>query len=114
MDFGMEGLGIVPVKIVNGHTPRTAQLLGEAYRRHDPSAAQRAQYVAELGLVALPEGAAYVIDGMKDGSPLVRAEAARSGISAVTWCWYPAWRFGPSPFASTPPWISTRSLVSIV
>src|SRR5258705_283226 len=51
LGFGTEGLVIPPVQFVNGHTPRTAQLLGEAYRRHEPLVWKRVQYVAELGEV---------------------------------------------------------------
>src|SRR3954469_19386782 len=32
LGFGTQGLVIPPVQLINGHTPRTAQLLGEAYR----------------------------------------------------------------------------------
>src|SRR5687768_11348146 len=78
LDFGAEGLIFPPPLIVNGHKPRTAKLLGEAYRKNEPLVWKRVQHVAELGLVALPETTPYLIDAMKDPSPAVRAEAARS------------------------------------
>ncbi|MDQ3440942.1 MAG: HEAT repeat domain-containing protein, partial [Planctomycetota bacterium] len=78
LDFGADGLVFPPAQVVNGHTPRTAQLLGEAYRRNDPLEWRRVQLVADLGQVALPDGAPFVMDAMKDPSPAVRAEAARS------------------------------------
>src|SRR5437762_2623543 len=78
LDFGAEGLVIPPAVIVNGHTPRTAQLLGDAYRRHEPVVWKRVQYVSDLGETAQPAAAPYLIDAMKDDSPAVRAEAARS------------------------------------
>ncbi len=78
LDFGVEGLIFPPPQSVNAHTPRTAQLLGEAYRRHEPLNWKRAQYVAALGRIGLADSAAYLADAMKDPAPLVRAEAARS------------------------------------
>jgi HEAT repeat protein len=78
LDFGVEGLSFPPVVTVNGHTPRTAQLLGEAYRRREPLVWKRVQYVADIGQVALPAGAPYLVDAMKDDAPPVRAQAARS------------------------------------
>jgi HEAT repeat protein len=78
LDFGSEGLSFPPAVVVNAHTPRTAQLLGEAYRRNDPVVWKRVQYIADLGQVALPAAAPYLLDAMKDPSPLVRAQAARS------------------------------------
>src|SRR5688572_23878566 len=78
LDFGDDGLSIPPVVIVNGHTARTAELLGEAYRRGEPLVWKRAQYVADLGRVAQPAAAPFLIEAMKDESPQVRAEAARS------------------------------------
>src|SRR5688572_25638469 len=78
LDFGSEGLTFPPVVYVNSHSDRTAQLLGDAYRRRDPLIWKRAQHVADLGRVALPAAAPYLLDAMKDPSPAVRAEAARS------------------------------------
>jgi HEAT repeat protein len=78
LDFGVEGLTFPPVVIVNGHTPRTAELLGDAYRRREPLVWKRAQYVADLGQVALSAGAPFVIEAMSDPAPQVRAEAARA------------------------------------
>jgi HEAT repeat protein len=78
LDFGTEGLAFPPVVTVNGHTPRTAQLLGEAYRRREPVVSKRVNYIADLGQVALPAAAPYLAEAMNDPSPQVRAEAARS------------------------------------
>jgi HEAT repeat protein len=78
LDFGVEGLTFPPVVIVNGHTPRTAELLGEAYRRREPLVWKRTQYVADLGHVMLAAGAPFVIEAMADPAPQVRAEAARA------------------------------------
>lgn len=78
LDFGSEGLVFPPVTIANGHSQRTAQLLGEAYRRNEPLVWKRVQYVADLGAVVLPAAAPYLIDAMKDPAAEVRAEAARS------------------------------------
>src|SRR5438034_2089780 len=36
MDFGTEGLVFPPIVFINPLTARTAQLIGEAYRHHDP------------------------------------------------------------------------------
>src|SRR5688500_17397399 len=57
LDFGAEGLTFPPIVIVNKHRPRTAELLGEAYRRREPLVWKRVQYVTDLGQVALPAGA---------------------------------------------------------
>src|SRR3954470_975781 len=84
LDFGLEGLVIPPLQILGGHTSRTAQLLGEAYRRQEPVVAKRVQYVAELGQVALPDAAPYLLDAMKDSAPEVRAQAARSATELGT------------------------------
>jgi len=81
LDFGVEGLVFPPPLVANGHTPRTAQLLGEAYRRKEPLVWKRVQYVADLGRVALPAATPYLIDAMKDAAPQVRAEAARSAAT---------------------------------
>jgi HEAT repeat protein len=78
LDFGDEGLVFPQPTIVNAHVPRTAQLLGEAYRKKDPLEARRVQLIADLGRTAQPAAAPYVIEAMKDDSPAVRAEAARS------------------------------------
>ena len=78
LDFGAEGLVFPPAQVVNAHTPRTAQLLGEAYRRNEPLEWRRVRLVADLGQVARSEGVPFVMDAMKDPSPAVRAEAARS------------------------------------
>jgi HEAT repeat protein len=78
LDFGIEGLVIPPAVTVHAHTPRTPQLLGEAYRRHEALVWKRAQYVAELGAVGLPAGGAYLAEAMKDPAASVRGEAARS------------------------------------
>ena len=78
LDFGVDGLQFPPVVIVNGHTPRTAELLGEAYRRREPIVWKRVQYVADLGQVRLAAGAPFVIEAMSDPAPQVRAEAARA------------------------------------
>src|SRR3954453_2848271 len=78
LDFGADGLVIPSIQVINAHSPRTAQLLGEAYRRHEPLVWKRAQCVAELGLVALPAASPYVIEAIKDPAPQVRAQAARS------------------------------------
>jgi HEAT repeat protein len=78
LDFGVEGLQFPPVVIVNGHAPRTAELLGEAYRRREPLVWKRTQYVADLGQVSLAAGASFVIEAMSDPAAPVRAEAARS------------------------------------
>src|SRR5436309_12447021 len=71
LDFGTEGLTFPPVVMINGHTPRTAQLLGEAYRQHEPLVWKRVQYVSDLGQVRLPETSPYLTDAMKDASPAV-------------------------------------------
>jgi HEAT repeats len=81
LDFGLEGLSIPPARIVSGHTARTAELLGEAYRRLDPLVWKRARYVAELGRIGLTAGSPAVAEAMKDPSPQVRAEAARSAAA---------------------------------
>ena len=78
LDFGAEGLVFPPARVVNGHAPRTAQLLGEAYRRNEPLEWRRVRLIADLGQVARSEGAPFLMDAMKDPSPAVRAEAARS------------------------------------
>jgi HEAT repeat protein len=78
LDFGAEGLVFPPAQVVNGHGPRTAQLLGEAYRRNEPLEWRRVRLIADLGQVARSEGAPFLMDAMKDPSPAVRAEAARS------------------------------------
>src|SRR5947208_979036 len=78
LDFGAEGLVIPPATIVNTHTPRTAQLLGEAYRRNDPLVWKRVQYIAEMGEAGLGAAAPFVSQAMKDPAPQVRAEAARA------------------------------------
>ena len=78
LDFGTEGLEFQPATIVHGHTDRTAQLLGEAYRRNDPLEWRRVRLVADLGQVGLAGAAPFVVDAMKDQSSAVRAEAARS------------------------------------
>lgn len=78
LDFGAEGLFFPPATIVNAHVPRTAQLLGDAYRRNEPLEWRRVQLVGEIGEVALPAGAPYLVHATKDQSPAVRAEAARS------------------------------------
>src|SRR3954469_24748059 len=54
LDFSADGLAIPPMVVLNGHTPRTAQLLGEAYRRRDPLVWKRVQLVGELGLTGIP------------------------------------------------------------
>src|SRR3954469_15790888 len=77
LDYGVEGLAFPPIVIVNGHTPRTAQLLGEAYRRHEPLVWKRVQYIADIGQVAQAAGSPYLIEAMKDDAPQVRAETAR-------------------------------------
>jgi HEAT repeat protein len=64
--------------VVNGHAPRTAQLLGDAYRRHEPLVWKRVQYIADIGQVAQAAGSPYLVDAMKDDAPPVRAEAARA------------------------------------
>src|SRR5687768_6478939 len=74
LDFGVEGLEFPPVIVVNGHTPRTAELLGEAYRRQEPLVWKRVQYVADLGQVALPAASPFLIEAMQDAAPQVRAE----------------------------------------
>src|SRR5829696_8699030 len=81
LDFGAEGLVMPPATIVNSQKPRTAQLLGEAYRRKDPLVWKRVQLVSELGLTRLPEAAPYVAEAMTDPEPAVRAEAARAAAS---------------------------------
>ena len=81
LDFGVEGLVFPPVLITNGHAPRTAQLLGEAYRRRDPVVWKRVQIIADLGRVALPEATPYLSEALKDPAPGVRAEAARSAAA---------------------------------
>jgi HEAT repeat protein len=81
LDFGEEGMTFPPTVIVNGHTDRTAQLLGEAYRRKEPLVWKRAQLIAELGRVALPAGAPCVKEAMKEESGQVRAEAARAAAA---------------------------------
>jgi len=78
LDYGVEGLTFPPVVVINGHSARTAELLGDAYRRREPLVWKRTQYVADLGAVALPAGAPFVIDAMSDPAPHVRAEAARA------------------------------------
>ena len=86
LDFGEEGLAFPPAVPVNAHTSRTAQLLGDAYRKKDPLEWKRVQFVADLGQVALSASAPYLIDAMRDESPAVRAQAARSAgmIPSVT------------------------------
>src|SRR2546423_3101987 len=78
LDFGAEGLVIPPATIVNTHTPRTAQLLGEAYRRNDPLVWKRVQYVAEMGEAGLGGAAPFVSQAMNDPAPPGGAEAARA------------------------------------
>jgi HEAT repeat protein len=78
LDFGAEGWVIPPATAVNAHAERTATLLGEAYRRRDPIEWKRVQYVADLGAVALPAAAPYLVDAMTDHAAPVRAEAARA------------------------------------
>src|SRR2546423_3406180 len=79
LDFGAEGLVIPPATIVNTHTPRTAQLLGEAYRRNDPLVWKRVQYIAEMGEAGVGGGAPVVGPGGKEPAPPGRAEAGRAG-----------------------------------
>jgi HEAT repeat protein len=78
LDFGVEGLIFPPIVILNGHTPRSAELLGAAYRRQEPLVWKRTQLVADIGEVRQAAGAPYLIDAMKDAAPQVRAEAARA------------------------------------
>ena len=78
LDFGTAGLVFEPATVTPGHTDRTAQLLGEAYRRSEPLEWRRVRLIADLGQVSLPSAAPFVMDAMKDASPAVRAEAARS------------------------------------
>ena len=77
LDWGSEGLEFPPIVMINGHTPRTAQLLGAAYS-NEKLVWKRAQYTAELGLAAQQAGAVYLAEAMTDPSPLVRSEAARA------------------------------------
>jgi len=78
MDFGAEGLIFPPIQIVNGHIPRTAQLLGQAYLRREPLVWKRVQLISDLGQVALSAGSPYLVEAMRDPAPEVRAEASRS------------------------------------
>jgi HEAT repeat protein len=78
LDFGADGLNIPPIVVVNGHTPRTAQLLGDAYRKHDPLLWKRVQLVGELGQTGLLDAEPFLMGAMKDAAPEVRAQAARS------------------------------------
>jgi HEAT repeat protein len=78
LDFGRENLAIPPAVVTNTHRPRTAELLGEAYQRREPVVWKRVGYISDLGKVALPGAAPYLAEAMKDPSPAVRAEAARS------------------------------------
>jgi len=78
LEYGVEGLAFPPVVILNGHTPRTAQLLGEAYRKHEPLVWKRVQYIADIGQAQQPAGSPYLIEAMTDAAAQVRAEAARS------------------------------------
>src|SRR5580765_4644141 len=78
MDFGTEGLNFPPIVFTNPLTPRTAELIGAAYRHQDPTVWKRVQYVADLGQTERAEAAPFLVDAMKDSAPEVRAEATRS------------------------------------
>jgi HEAT repeat protein len=78
LDYGDEGLIFPPAVSINGHVPRTAQLLGDAYRAKQPLEWRRVQLVADLGRVTLPAAGPYLVDAMTDVAPAARAEAARS------------------------------------
>src|SRR5689334_15222765 len=81
MDFGTAGLTFPPAQVVSGHVPRTAELLGEAYRRRDPVVATRVRLVCELGTTGIPAAAPYVGEAMSDPAAAVRAEAARAAAA---------------------------------
>lgn len=78
LDFGMEGLTFPPAIIVNAHVPRTADLLGAASQQKEAPTWVRSQYVAELGETGLPAASKYLIEGTKDSSAEIRAQAVRS------------------------------------
>src|SRR4051812_41505425 len=71
LDFGREGLSFQAPVRVNGHVPRTAELLGEAYRRGEPLVWKRVQLVSDLGQVGVPAAAPYLAEAMRDPTPAV-------------------------------------------
>src|SRR3954447_18119905 len=66
MDYGAVGLSFPPAVVVSGHVPRTAQLLGEAYRRKDPVVANRVRLICELGQTGIAAAAPYIAEAMAD------------------------------------------------
>ena len=73
LDYGMEGLDIPLAPLVNGTSPRTAQLMGEALRRSRGPG--RVQFVRELGMCQLPQSLTIVKPLITDSDPVIRAEA---------------------------------------
>src|SRR5690606_16591287 len=70
-------LKLPPAVIRSGLTPRTAQLLGEAFTQPGTTIDRRVELVRDLGRSMLPEAVPFIRTALSDESELVRATAAR-------------------------------------
>src|SRR5688572_32172587 len=74
--FGVEGIDVPQPVPRNETSPRTVELLTQAYSA-DLTDERRAQLMRDLGECKLPAGLAGLRKGMKDTAAMVRADAAR-------------------------------------
>lgn len=77
LDYGIEGLPLPPVTVVNMNSPRTAELLAKLLSG-EKIAFHRARLVIELGQTKLPDAARPVARGLSDADALVRASACNA------------------------------------
>lgn len=84
LDYGMEGLDIPEQPLVNGTTPRTAQLLGEALRSAGTTAA-KVQFICEVGMCEMPESLSIVKPLIGDSEAVIRAEVC-AAIESLANC----------------------------
>jgi hypothetical protein len=82
MDFGVEGIDFPPAVQVNGTSPRTVELLGEAIAGEKRFWFRRAQWVQELGRCKMAQAAPYLRQAMADPEGRVRAQAAAAAAES--------------------------------